>query len=162
MDADALDYNAMTNASFYQHFPLAKHYPQNKRPTIADLKSKGFIRPDGSVAPHSYVTFYMGDYDSAAWFSIMVPGLWSDPARGSIPCSWAFNPNLDRRAPHALHFARKYQTAKDWFMFGDSGAGYEAAPEQEAADGGNGPVVLRLFGGASGGQFNDLRWTGCL
>ncbi|MBN2294882.1 MAG: hypothetical protein JXM70_20810, partial [Pirellulales bacterium] len=110
MDADALDYNAMTNASFYQHFPLAKHYPQNKRPTIDDLKSKGFIRPDGGVAPMSYVTFYMGDYDSAAWFSIMVPRLWSDPARGSIPCSWAFNPNLDRRAPHVMDYVRKNQS----------------------------------------------------
>jgi len=124
MDADALDYNAMSNASFCQHFPLAKHYPQNKRPTLDDLKSKGFILPDGRVAPYSYVSFYMGDYDSAAWLCQMVPRLWRDPARGTIPCSWAFNPNLDRRIPHVLDYVRKNQSRNDWFTAGDSGAGY--------------------------------------
>ena len=42
-------------------------YPQ-KLPTIADLKAKGLHRcRDGKVAPKSYVTIYVGDYDSAAW-----------------------------------------------------------------------------------------------
>ena len=124
MDADALGYSGMANASFYQHFPLADRYPQNKRPTLEDLKERKLILPDGSVAPYSYVTFYMGDYDAAAWLNYHVPLWWQDPARGTIPCGWAFNPNLARRAPHALHFARTEQSAQDWFMAGDSGAGY--------------------------------------
>ena len=66
----------------------------------------------------------MGDYDSSAWLNYHVPRWWADPARGSIPCGWAFNPNLDRRAPQALHYARTRATEHDWFIAGDCGAGY--------------------------------------
>ncbi|MGE5609402.1 MAG: hypothetical protein ACM359_09115 [Bacillota bacterium] len=124
MDADALGYSGMTNASFYQHFPLKDHYPQNPKPTLDDLKRAGFITPQGTVAPFAYVTFYMGDYDSAAWLSYHVPLLWKDPNHGKIPCAWAFNPNLDRRAPHVLHYVRTHQAPTDWFISGDNGAGY--------------------------------------
>jgi len=66
----------------------------------------------------------MGDYDSAAWLNVHAPRWWQDPAHGETLCTWAFNPNLDRRAPHVLDYVRTHQTANDWFMFGDSGAGY--------------------------------------
>lgn len=124
MDADALGLSGMANASFYQHYPLKDHYPQNPRPTFDTLKSRGLIREDGSVAPKAYVCFYMGDYDSAAWLNYHVPLWWADPAHGETLCPWAFNPNLDRRAPQALDYARTHQSPNDWFMFGDSGAGY--------------------------------------
>jgi len=142
IDADALDFSGMANASFYQHFPLREHYPQNKRPTHEDLKKKGLVAPDGRVAPYSYVLFYLGDYDAAAWLNRHLPQLWQDPARGTIPCAWAFNPNLDRRAPHAMHFARTMQGNQDWFMSGNSGAGYlnpgmltAPRPDPEVPDG---------------------------
>lgn len=124
MDADAIGLSGMANASFYQHHPLQERYPQNRRPGEADLRRSGLIRADGSVAPHLYVLFYMGDYDSAAWLNTHVPKWWSDPARAMIPCAWAFNPNLDRRAPHAMDFVRRNQSPNDWFIAGDSGAGY--------------------------------------
>ncbi|MFV2066207.1 MAG: hypothetical protein ACC645_04450 [Pirellulales bacterium] len=124
MDADALGFSGMTNASFYQHFPLRKRYRQPNRPTQEDLLSRGLIDAAGHVRPTTYVTFYMGDYDSAAWLNRHVPKWWSDSARGTIPCGWAFNPNLDRRAPHAMHYARVHATPQDWFIAGDSGAGY--------------------------------------
>jgi len=124
MDADALGCAGMANASFYQHYPLEARYPQNPRPTAADLEQRGLIRADGTVAPRVYVCFYMGDYDSAAWFNYHVPKWWRDPAHGETLCTWAFNPNLDRRAPHAMDYVRRHQSANDWFMFGDSGAGY--------------------------------------
>ncbi|MCX7426703.1 MAG: GxGYxYP family putative glycoside hydrolase [Planctomycetia bacterium] len=124
MDADALGYSGMANASFYQHFPLKDRYPQHRKPTLDDLKAKGLLDDDGRVAKHSYVTFYMGDYDSSAWLNYHVPLLWADPARGTIPCGWAFNPNLDRRAPQAVHYARTRATEQDWFVAGDCGAGY--------------------------------------
>ncbi|MFM1918513.1 MAG: hypothetical protein RLZZ303_147 [Candidatus Hydrogenedentota bacterium] len=125
MDADALGYSGMANASFYQHHPLEERYPQNTRPTLDDLRKEGLLLEDGSVAPdHAYACFYMGDYDSAAWFNYHTPLWWQDPAHGEQLCTWAFNPFLDRRAPHAMHFVRKRQSANDWFMFGDSGAGY--------------------------------------
>lgn len=124
MDADAIGLSGMANASFYQHHPLKDHYPQNKKPTIDDLEKSGLIRADGTVAPYAYVLFYMGDYDSAAWLNIHAPRFFNDPARGTIPCAWAFNPNLDRRAPHAMHFVRTHASPNDWFIAGDSGAGY--------------------------------------
>lgn len=124
MDADALGISGMANASFYQHHPLKARYPQNERPTAASLEARGLILDDGSVAGKAYICFYMGDYDAAAWLNYHVPLWWQDPAHGDTVCTWAFNPNLDRRAPHAMHFARTRQSPNDWFMFGDSGAGY--------------------------------------
>ena len=124
MDADALGCAGMANASFYRHYPLEARYPQNPRPTAAGLEERGLIQADGTVAPRVYVCFYMGDYDSAAWFNYHVPNWWRDPAHGETLCTWAFNPNLDRRAPHAMDYVRRHQSANDWFMFGDSGAGY--------------------------------------
>jgi hypothetical protein len=53
-----------------------------------------------------------------------VPYLWDDPARGSLPLNWAFNPNLAARMPAALAYARRTATANDTFVAGDSGAGY--------------------------------------
>jgi hypothetical protein len=124
MDADAIGLSGMANASFYQHYPLKDHYPQNKKPTLDDLKKSGLILADGMVAPYAYVLFYMGDYDSAAWLNIHVPRFWNDPARGTIPCAWAINPNLDRRAPQAMDYIRTHASPNDWFIAGDSGAGY--------------------------------------
>jgi hypothetical protein len=124
MDADALGYSGMANASFYTHFPLKDRYPQNPRPSLESLQAQGYLLPDGQVAPYHYVAVYMGDYDSSAWLQRIVPEFWNDPARGQFPCSWAFNPNLDRRAPHVLHYVRTKQSPQDWFISGDSGAGY--------------------------------------
>jgi hypothetical protein len=124
MDADALGFSGLANASFYQHYPLKTRYPQNPRPAIADLKDRGLILPDGSVKNRAYVTFYMGDYDSSAWLARSVPGWWADPEHGKISCNWAFNPNLDRRVPQALDYVRTHQSTNDWFISGDCGAGY--------------------------------------
>ena len=124
MDADALGYSGMSNASFYQHYPLKERYPQNTPPDASELEARGWLDTSGKTAERPFFCFYMGDYDSAAWFNYHAPKWWEDPAHGETLCTWAFNPNLDRRAPHAMHFVREHQTANDWFMFGDSGAGY--------------------------------------
>ena len=124
MDADALGYSGMANASFYQHYPLKERYPQNAKPTVVDLKSRGLILPDGSVKNAAYVTFYMGDYDSGAWLARFAPQWWADPQHGEIPCNWAFNPNLDCRVPQVLDYVRTHQSTNDWFISGDCGAGY--------------------------------------
>jgi len=124
MDADALGLSGMANASFYQHHPLKERYPQNARPTLDTARAQGFVDAGGDVAPRIFCCFYMGDYDSATWLNTHAPKWWQDPARGEIPCAWAFNPNLDRRAPHVFDYVRTHQTAQDWFIYGDSGAGY--------------------------------------
>jgi len=123
MDADALGLNAMANASVFALFPRRPHYPQLK-PTAADWTKAGDLDADGHVAPFTYVTFYVGDYDSAAWLYQRLPALWNDPARGSVPLGWAFNPNLADRFPVGLDWARRTATPNDHFITGDSGAGY--------------------------------------
>jgi hypothetical protein len=124
MDADALGLGAMANASFFQHYPLAAHYPQNAKPTQDSLISRGLLDTEGRIVPRCYVAHYVGDYDAAAWLYRELPRLWRDPARGSTPLSWAFNPNLCERFPLGMAWAREHRTANDWFVAGDSGAGY--------------------------------------
>ena len=124
-DADALDYSGMANASFYQHFPLRASYEQPRLDlSVAALQKAGYLDKAGKVVPRQYFAWYCGDYDSSAWLNRFVPRMWADPARGSIPLNWPFNPNLARRAPQAMHYARTHTTANEWFMAGDNGAGY--------------------------------------
>ncbi len=124
MDADALGYSAMANASFFQHYPLAEKISQNTKPTRASLRARGFIDSLGKVAAKHYVAHYVGDYDSAAWMYWMMPTLWTDSNRGSVPMSWAFNPNLAERFPLGMAWTRASRTDNDFFIAGDSGAGY--------------------------------------
>ncbi|MGC9259793.1 MAG: GxGYxYP domain-containing protein [Phycisphaerae bacterium] len=123
MDADALGLGCMANASLYQHYPLKASYPQ-QLPTKQDLQQRQIINPQGYVAEKSYVTIYVGDYDSAAWLYQMLPTMWTDPARGSIPLGWAFDPNLSDRFAPGMVYARDNKTPNDHFITGDSGAGY--------------------------------------
>lgn len=112
MDADALGLVCLCNASAYMHYPLAGKYTQNPRPAKRALE------------PKTYVLVYMGDYDAAAWLSRHIPVVWDDPARGSIPMAWAFNPNLSDRVPYVFGHIYRTKTENDWFIGGDSGAGY--------------------------------------
>jgi hypothetical protein len=123
MDADALGMSALVNASLYRHMKLEDTYPQAK-PTLADLKAKELIDENGHLATKHFISFYVGDYDSAAWLYQMLPSIWDDPARGSIPLGWAFNPNLSDRMPLAMVYTRKTKTPNDFFVAGDTGAGY--------------------------------------
>ncbi|REF35157.1 GxGYxYP domain-containing protein [Thermasporomyces composti] len=124
LDADAEHLDAMANASVFAHAPLRPRYPQGPRPSLADLRARGFVTEDDTVAPRRYVMFYVGDYDSAAWLYQVLPYMWDDPARGSVPLNWAFNPNLAARMPVALDLVRRTASSQDTFVAGDSGAGY--------------------------------------
>ncbi|MGI8908097.1 MAG: hypothetical protein ACR2IE_16595 [Candidatus Sumerlaeaceae bacterium] len=124
IDADAPGYHAMANASFFQHYPLREKYPQPNLPTTETLRTKGRLDTNGHVTSGTYVAIYVGDYDSAPWLYRRMPDLWEDPERGSVPLSWAFNPNLADRFPFGLAYARKTASANDSFVSGDSGAGY--------------------------------------
>lgn len=124
MDADALGTSSMANASFFQHFPLPASIPQNPKPTAASLQAQGILDASGVIVPRHYVAHYVGDYDSAAWLYWMLPRMWSDPNRGKVPLSWAFNPNLAARFPLGMYWSRQNSTANDFFTAGDSGAGY--------------------------------------
>lgn len=124
MDADALGLGAMANASFFQHYPLASYYPQNPKPTAESLVARDILDTNGRVVPRHYYAHYVGDYDSAAWLYQRLPDMWRDPRRGETPLSWAFNPNLCLRFPLGMAWARAHMTEADFFVAGDSGAGY--------------------------------------
>src|ERR1035438_1938828 len=100
----------MANASFYQHYPKAAHYPQNRKPTRQRMISEGLLDAQGRIIPRTYAAFYVGDYDSAAWLYQTLPKVWRDPARGKIPLSWAFNPNLSERFPIGMAWANRKST----------------------------------------------------
>ncbi len=125
MEADAAGLGAMANASFYQHYPLAESYPQpNAKPALADWRARGLVDGDGKVANRLFVAHYVGDYDAPSWLYKAVPCFFRDPARGMVPLGWAFDPNLADRAPQALVYAYRHATTNDFFISGDSGAGY--------------------------------------
>lgn len=123
LDADALGLGAMANASFFQHFPLDARYPQRK-PTVDDLRRRGYIDDNGYPVDKTFVAIYSGDYDSAAWVYQTAPIFWNDEARGSIPIDWAFNPNLADRFAPGFDYVRRTKSDLDFFVSGDSGAGY--------------------------------------
>lgn len=123
LDADAIGLSGMANASFYRHYPLKKKYAQ-KLPAEADLRAKGYIDTGGKVIDKTFVTIYVGDYDSAAWLYQRMYDYWQDPARGAIPLGWAFNPNLADRFPVGMAMTRDHASANDFFVAGDCGAGY--------------------------------------
>lgn len=124
LDADAPGIGSMTNASVYAHTPLAGRYPQPDPPTVPELMRLGYVNPDGSVAARRFVMFYVGDYDSASWIYNTLPGAWDDPNRGAVPLNWAFNPELSDRIAPAFLYTRATRSANDYFVAGDSGAGY--------------------------------------
>jgi hypothetical protein len=124
MDADALGLGAMANASFFQHYPLEDRYAQNPKPTRESLAASGILDADGRIVPRHYYAHYVGDYDAAAWLYQRLPAMWTDPRRGETPLSWAFNPNLCLRFPLGMAWAREGMTDRDFFVAGDSGAGY--------------------------------------
>jgi hypothetical protein len=125
MEADAAGPGAMANASFYRHYPLAERYLQpNPKPTAANWRAKGYLKSDGKVAARLFLGHYVGDYDAPSWLYKAVPAFFADPTRGQVPLGWAFDPNLADRAPQALVYAYRHATTNDFFIAGDSGAGY--------------------------------------
>ncbi len=126
-EADAANVGAMTNASFYRHYPLASRYRQpNPRPTLKDWQDKGYVSRDSpsKVANRCFVAHYVGDYDAPSWLYKAVPAFFADKERGQVPLGWAFDPNLSDRAPQAFVYAYRNATPGDFFIAGDSGAGY--------------------------------------
>ncbi len=124
-EADAAGLSSMANASFFQHYPLQSRYAQpNPKPAFAQWQARGLVTADGRVAKKLFVSHYVGDYDGPSWLYKAVPPFFHDAVRGTVPLGWAFDPNLADRAPQALAYAYRHATANDFFISGDSGAGY--------------------------------------
>jgi hypothetical protein len=125
MDGDAPNLVFMANASFYMHYPVPEVVPQAApKPTRERLIKEGILNDDGTIRPYNFYAYYTGDYDAAPWLTRMVPRLWNDPARGQVPITWAFNPNLADRFAYGMMWLRQRATPNDFFVSGDSGAGY--------------------------------------
>jgi len=113
-EADAAHPSWMTNASVYcQYEPTVEKYVNNDPPAPQTY--------DPNVR---YFTFYIGDYDSSAWLKHMVPDCFTQGTRGELPLMWAFNPNLSDRVPMIFDYVYENKTDLDYFITGDSGAGY--------------------------------------
>jgi len=124
-DADAIGYGALANASFWQHFPLDKQYPQHWV-THEELKQRGYLTYNGKVdfRGRDFMIFYVGDYDASSWITQRTPSIWDDPNRGKLPLMWCISPVLQERVPMVMHNFRKTATANDYFAAADNGAGY--------------------------------------
>jgi hypothetical protein len=125
MDADAISYGAMANASFFAHFPLKRKYRQGWV-TRGELMERGYLRADGRVNfdGREFLIFYVGDYDCAAWVYQRTMDIWDESSRGRIPMMWCISPAVERRAPMALDYMRRTATKNDYFAASDNGAGY--------------------------------------
>lgn len=135
-DADAIGYGALANASFWQHYPLKKKYPQ-KWVTRKELKKRGLLDKSGRVdTTRNYVVIYVGDYDASSWITQRTPALWDDPQRGKLPMMWCISPVLAERVPHVMDNFRRTASPNDYFAAADNGAGYlmPGIAEQEGAE----------------------------
>jgi hypothetical protein len=113
-EADAWSPSWMTNASVYCQYEMTtKEFNNNEVELVEDF--------DPNVR---YFTMYIGDYDSSAWLKLMVPDCFQSNQRGQIPMMWAFNPNLSDRVPMIFDYVYENKTPNDYFITGDSGAGY--------------------------------------
>ncbi len=112
-EADAAHPAWMTNGSVYCNYkPTVDYF--NYAPA-EELEFEGNVR---------YFTIYMGDYDSSAWLKKWVPTFFDDDRRGDLPLMWSFNPNLADRVPMVFDYVYEHATPNDYFVTGDSGAGY--------------------------------------
>ena len=124
-EADAASPGAMANASVFCHYPLQARYPQpNPNPTRQAWQAAALVNPAGKLAAKLFVGHYVGDYDSPSWLYKAIPAFFNEPRQGRVPLGWAFNPNLADRAPQVLAYAYRHATPNDFFIAGDSGAGY--------------------------------------
>lgn len=124
-DADAIGYGAMANASFWQHYPLKKKYPQ-RWVSLKDLQRRGLTDGQGKVVTEgrNYMVMYVGDYDASSWVYQRAGDIWDNGHRGEIPMMWCISPVLQERIPMALDYFRSTAKTADFFAAADNGAGY--------------------------------------
>lgn len=116
VDADAYGYTGLSNASVFSKVPLNENLTQNNDKGDKDNKA---YRSDTD-----YIVFYMGDFDAASWTSSLLPSLWDDSERGTLPLAWPVCADLSQRVPHVFNYLYETATANDYFVSGDNGTGY--------------------------------------
>lgn len=125
IDGDCGSYFSMFNCSIYSKHKLKDVYKNTNKPKKLSTYDPQKI----------YIMYHMGDYDGAAWMTHRSLDLYyKDSSRGKLPLAWAFNPNLSKRIPVVFDYIRENAGKNDFFIGGDSGAGY-AYPSQLTAEG---------------------------
>ncbi|MBI1879189.1 MAG: hypothetical protein HYR94_13380 [Chloroflexi bacterium] len=128
---------AMANVSVHKFGPRPTLRTPPSPPSTADLIKKGYLTTNGQVAAgHTFVLFYMGDYDIAhpveALLANYAASPWLDSRRGEIPLAWGLNPALVEDIPGIMTYLYATQSDRDHFVAANSGAGYlnpDALPE---------------------------------
>ncbi|MBR3844619.1 MAG: hypothetical protein IKM39_03840 [Clostridia bacterium] len=119
-EADAAHPCSMANGSaYYKYVPLQESYSNNFEEYY---KASGLEYDEDTF----YYTLYIGDYDSSAWLKQRVCEFWMlpDRARGKLPLTWCFNPNLSNRVPMVFDYIYANKFDNEFIAAGDSGAGY--------------------------------------
>ena len=117
--ADCPGPSSLYNCSIYAEYEGQVDYSQAERRENA-LENL----PDYEEDTY-YVFIYGGDYDAVSWtYHLAANQSWQDEKRGEIPIAWAFNPNLYDRVPMLWDIFYSTATDNDFFVAGDSGAGY--------------------------------------
>ena len=119
VEGDAYALAGLGNASVLRHAELAARYEQNPVPREAQVEAQL-----GDIKKHTYLLFYMGDYDSPAWMAHAIPTVWDDAYRGRIDLAWGFNPSVAVRGAALFEHVFETKTKRDFFVGGNSGFGY--------------------------------------
>jgi hypothetical protein len=117
--ADCPGPSSLYNCSIYEKYEGQIEYSQaeNRQNALENL-------PEYDKDTY-YVFIYGGDYDAVSWtYHLAANEAWQDKKRGEIPIGWAFNPNLYERVPMLWDVFYHTATDNDFFIAGDSGAGY--------------------------------------
>jgi hypothetical protein len=124
-DADAYGHTSLANASVFSQAPKDE-YKQTADISDAGVaqRAQKYLDADGNVIPNNYISFYMGDYDSAAWTASAMIRNFNDPNRGKIPLNWPINPAVVPRAPYAYNYMYEKATEYDVFVGDHNGYGY--------------------------------------
>lgn len=117
--ADCPGPSSLSNCSIYSKYEQKIEYSQ------AEKREKALSDLPEYEDDTYYIYIYGGDFDAASWtYHIAANGTWQSEERGSIPIAWAFNPNLMERIPMVWDVFYATATDNDYFIGGDSGAGY--------------------------------------
>ena len=121
-DADAAMPVGLSNASIYSHVKKNNYVQNNDKEAI----KSGEVIKETYDANTIYFSLYMGDYDSGAWTSGVLPSMfsYSSGLTDRYPLVWPLASDLSKRIPHVFNWLYKNQRANDYFVAGDNGTGY--------------------------------------
>jgi hypothetical protein len=129
------DIEGTANTSFYAWMPRTVNRqaaPSGESKNY--LYAKGYLSRITGLVNKKYILLTESDFDAVSWMQgFLVKGsppvgnegsFWEDPSRGVLPIAWAFNPQMVDRVPNIFNYLYCSRANNDYFVGGDSGAGY--------------------------------------